>query len=222
MVTEKSMRLNMTQSGRFETHLTLAAVNMTKPSDEDRMIVRQWAANRKLKWTHILLSSGQHASQPMISYQQSGTLEIQKQTAFKLCQELNGLNEHVVRVKIEAHIDNACVPSHFTHETAKHADELYFEHHVKLCLNQQTNIDALRQIAEHHDARISANARRVRSDGNEERFLTQRVFRAGRDQAQEVLRDLLTELRNKEFAILEIESEYVVFDSNLPLDDGWK
>jgi len=51
---------------------------------------------------HIVLSSGQNASQPMISWQQSGTLETQKLKALELWTELTQLNQPAVRVKIEA------------------------------------------------------------------------------------------------------------------------
>jgi hypothetical protein len=212
----------MTDSDRFETHLTLAATSIAGPSDNDGSLIKEWATARNMKWTHILLSSGPNASQPMISWQQSGTLETQKLRSHELWTELTQLNQQVVRVKIEAHIDNACVPSQDSDETILRTDDLYFEHHVKLCLNQKSDMERLRQIAEHHDARISANARRVRLDGHAERFLTQRVFKAGKEKALKLLKDLLIDLGNNSFAILEVESEFVVFDSNLTLDDGWK
>jgi len=212
----------MADADRFETHLTLAAESVATPSDSDRSQIKEWATARNMKWTHIVLSSGQNASQPMISWQRSGTLETQKLRAHELWTELTQLNQHVVRVKIEAHIDNACVPSQAPHEMMLQSDDQYFEHHVKLCLHQQSDMECLQQIAAHHDARISANARRVRLDGHAERFLTQRVFKAGRERAMELLKGLLIDLKNNSFEILEVESEFVVFDSNLTLDDGWK
>ena len=56
----------MTDSDRFETHLTLAAASIAGPSDDDRSLIKEWATARNMKWTHIVLSSGQNASQPMI------------------------------------------------------------------------------------------------------------------------------------------------------------
>ncbi|MFR9722304.1 hypothetical protein ACL02R_02880 [Streptomyces sp. MS19] len=55
----------------------------------------------------------------------------------------------------------------------------YVEHHVKLLLPPRHDRAALERLATAHGARVSWNAPRVRADGRQERFVTQRRTGAG-------------------------------------------
>jgi hypothetical protein len=66
---------------------------------------------------------------------------------------------------------------------------------------------------------VSRNARRVRPDGRQERFVTQRLYRVGRETAKQHLDSLLNALNPYE--VLEIEEEFVVYDDNVTVDAGW-
>lgn len=68
---------------------------------------------------------------------------------------------------------------------------------------------------------VSWNARRVRDDGQEERFVTQRCRGIGRATAERRLAALLHDLHTAALHVCEVGREYVLHDDDLGLDDGW-
>ena len=202
-------------TGEFETHITIAP-----RFDSDIARLTTWATDHNVKFVHIELARGMAMSQPMVTYWGRGTLTDAREQA--KCYEalLNEAGFTVNRVKIEASVHAEGIPQ--TDEAAQCLfPTLYFEHHLKLCLAQNTNLATIAKIAEAHGAHLSRNARRVRGDGLQERFVTQRCTGEGLQTAQERLHHLVEALQNAGFVSLEKEEEYVVFDSNLSLDSGW-
>ena len=216
-------------AGDFETHLTLDARTPERIEEAAR-----WARANGLKFTHIRLDQGPSASQPMVTYHGHGTLAGELAVAERWAERLSGAGLPVTRTKIEASPKNTGVP--WTAEQA-HAlpEHCYFEFHVKLLLAPDADLDALTRLVEPHRARLSRNARRVREDGYQERFVTQRCSRVGRPTAWALYLDLLDELAGQglrylsprraseapEPGILDTEQEFVVHDSALDLDAGW-
>ena len=205
----------MSSLDKFETHISIAA---TDSGVLER--VRAWSDRHQLKWTHILLDSGRTPSQPMVTVWGTGLAVDQLRRAEGIVQELGRLGASVVRVKTEADVENRGIP--VTTAEVPPGESQYFEHHVKLLLESESQLDSLKLLAATHDARLSRNARRIHTNGSEERFVTQRVFRDGKDVAQRQLESLLEDLEFAHFEIVEIEQEYVVYDSNLDLDAGWR
>ena len=70
-------------------------------------------------------------------------------------------------------------------------------------------------------ARLSRNAFRAHIDGGEERFVTQRCYGVTLPEASARLTRLLEVVGDEGFAILDVEEEYVVWDSGVSLDAGW-
>ncbi|NEE24203.1 hypothetical protein G3M53_01815, partial [Streptomyces sp. SID7982] len=72
---------------------------------------------------------------------------------------------------------------------------------------------------------VSWNARQVRADGREERFVTQRCHRTGDRRAALALAlaldALLAELAAHGYEVVDVEREYVLLDSGPELDEGW-
>ena len=199
---------------RYETHLTLA--------DGDAEVterLRQWAVENRLKWTHILLQAGKSPSQPMITFWGSGSIADQRRRANEVANEVALRGGRVVRVKIEANLENDEVP--VSESEGQSEPNRYFEHHIKVLFSDIFELNALGQRVVECDARVSQNIRRQRADGRYERFITQRVYCHGRVQAKSRLDRLLSLLRNGELHVMEIEEEYVVFDSNIDTDSGW-
>ncbi|WP_323138536.1 hypothetical protein [Streptomyces sp. NBC_01571] len=97
-------------------------------------------------------------------------------------------------------------------------DERHFEHHVKLLLEADTDLAALAARVVPHGAHLSWNAR-VRAGAGHERFVTQRCRGVGADGAGRALERLLSELGG--FVVLSVEREFVLYDSDLSVDDGW-
>ncbi|WP_240809855.1 hypothetical protein [Actinomadura sp. WMMA1423] len=121
------------------------------------------------------------------------------------------------RTKIEAAPWNEGVPA-----SDAEADGLcYFEHHIKLLLDPGDDTAALAETVVPHGAHLSRNARRVRADGRSERFVTQRCHRVGARTAGQRLDTLTSVLRANGHDIASVEREFVVFDGNASLDDGW-
>ncbi len=201
--------------GEFETHLTVNA-----SSAEQVRALSLWAADRGVKCIHILLDRGATPSQPMLTYRDRGTFDAQLGAAHALAKELADAGFVVARFKLEIDADHPGAP-----QSERDAQRLtasqYFEHHVKLLLHANSDGGQLRELAERHAAHLSRNAFRIRNDGCQERFVTQRCIAVGRGEAQRCLRALLSELRAHHYEILETEEEFTVFDSNENVDAGW-
>jgi hypothetical protein len=182
--------------------------------------LRRWGGEHGVKCLHIVLDRGVSASQPMLTRWGRGDLAGQLQIAGALGRSLEAEGFPVTRIKIEAAVGNPGVPQSDA-EARDHPAERYFEHHVKLLLEDGADVSPLVEVAERHNAHLSRNALRVRDDGRRERFVTQRCRPVGRAEARRRLDGLLDALAPLGHPILEIEEEFVVYDSNLAIDEGW-
>ncbi|WP_225881982.1 hypothetical protein [Streptomyces aureocirculatus] len=178
----------------------------------------RWAHARGLGFTHIVLARGTTRSQPMVNLRGTGGLTAQLDASGRVVDDLARAEFRAVRVKVEAAPWAAGVPRHDA-EAARAGSGPYFEHHVKLRLPAGHDRGALAALVAPHRAHLSWNARRTRADGREERFVTQRCHGVGRATATDLLAALLADLADAH--ILEVEREYVLYDTNLSLDDGW-
>jgi hypothetical protein len=195
--------------GPFESHLTLAATASLEA-------LRAFAAQQGVKVTHIVLAGGVSPSQPMLTRHARGTLQTELAALEALAAACAAAGFVVTRTKIEVESDHAAAPA-----TAEEATDpaTYFEHHLKLLLPREADLSPLLAIAQAHHAHLSRNALRTRADGRQERFVTQRRHHATRDQASAALAELRRALAG--YSVLEVEQEFVIYDSNLALDAGW-
>lgn len=199
--------------GEFETHITLALAGQ-----EEFQSLSQWSQQHDLKCTHIVLERGVTTSQPMLTRESQGTLPEIFWQAETLKRDCEKAGFPVSRVKLEVPPWNAGVP--LTRADAP-PQEQYFEHHFKLLLPSDCDLSPLKEAVAPHGAHLSRNARRTRDDGQHERFVTQRCYGVGRQEAQAAFDELMCALRAHSFSILETEQEFVVYDSNFALDAGW-
>jgi hypothetical protein len=200
--------------GDFETHIT---VRGDDPAAVEAL--RLWAGRHGLRFHHIVLDRGRTPSQPMLGRRGHGRLSDERAAAHDLALRLAADGFAVCRVKIEAAPDNRDVPA--TDAEAVGDPGRYFEHHVKLALDAAGDLSALTAMAARHDARLSRNARRLRDDGRQERFVTQRCHGVGRPTAGARLRALLAALTAGGYDVVGVEEEYVVYDSDPGVDAGW-
>lgn len=147
------------------------------------------------------------------------SLDEQETAARQMASAIEALGERVVRIKTEADADNDDVPRVPGDVDAR--SHRYFEHHVKLLLPKDADLERLRMLVLPQGARLSRNARRQRNDGLEERFVTQRIFHVSQPEAREALELLVSLLVAGGFQILKTEAEFVLSDTNLSLDTGW-
>ncbi|MFD3312923.1 hypothetical protein [Streptomyces sp. NPDC058694] len=204
----------------YETHVT---VRCDSAAESERL--RCWAAGAGLKLTHIVLARGRMPSQPMVTLTGSPSYAAESARAREVAAHLRADGFVPVRVKIESSPWAPEVPR----EPCRTGDERYFEHHVKLLLDADTDLDLLAARVVPHGAHLSWNARRVRGDGHRgesggtggrhERFVTQRCRGVDAEGAGRLLELLLAELYG--FEVADVEREFVLHDSDLSVDDGW-
>ncbi|MFD0423389.1 hypothetical protein [Streptomyces parvus] len=214
--------------------------------DELRRLER-WAALRSdVKFTHIALARGRTASQPMLTLRGSRpSYEDELAAVRETGAALAGDGFAVARVKVECAPWAAEVPrddADVVGEEHPHGRR-HFEHHVKLLLEGAEGVEGVEEVEEaekneeaeendgdradlvavavRHGAHVSWNARRVRADGREERFVTQRCHRTGDRRAALALDALLAELAAYGYEVVDVEREYVLLDSGPELDEGW-
>ncbi|MBA2811455.1 hypothetical protein E0500_029940 [Streptomyces sp. KM273126] len=193
----------------YESHVT---VRCAGPDEWVRL--RRWAAAAGLKLTHIVLACGRMREQPMLTLSGSSSYAEQAARVRDVVAGLRTDGFEPVRVKTESTPWAPEVPARLCRD-----DERYFEHHVKLLLDADTDLAALAVRVVPHGAHLSWNARRVRAGARYEWFVTQRCRGVGADGAGRALERLLTELGG--FVMLGVEREFVLHDSDPSVDDGW-
>lgn len=201
--------------GHFEVHLTVRAAGPALAA------FRTWSEGAGCKCVHIVLDRGTQVEQPMATWRRSATiLPVVLAEATQRARDLDRAGFTVTRVKIEVDPSNEDVPA--TDAAAlQYPAENYFEQHVKLHRSTTAAREPLLQLCVAHGAHLSHNAWRQPIAGFEERFVTLRAHRLGRTAAEQRLERLVNALVAAGEQVLEVDSEYTVYDSNLALDAGW-
>jgi hypothetical protein len=202
-------------TGAFETHVTLAVL----PEDGIGEL-SMFAAGRDIKLALIVLDRGSTPSQPMLTLPGHGTLAAQVAAARSLSRELADAGFTVARIKVEAAPWNADIPAD-DGAAARLGHAMYFEHHVKVVLDDNPGDGPLTALVGRFGARLSRNARRHRADSRAEWFATQRCYRVGLPTAGAQLDALVSALTQAGHVPAEVEREFVVFDNAPSVDDGW-
>ncbi|MCQ4082485.1 hypothetical protein NGB36_18225 [Streptomyces sp. RB6PN25] len=198
----------------YETHVTVRC-----EGDEVARLQR-WAETAGLKLTRIVLARGRMISQPMLTLRAEGGLAAQHAAAEVLMARLRVAGFEPVRVKIETTPWSPQAPQDDASVRGQ-APDRYFEHHVKLLLDAGFDRQALTAVAVAHGAHLSWNARRIRLEGRQERFVTQRCHGVGARTAGRHLELLLTDLRSSGWEIPAVEREFVLYDNAPDVDAGW-
>ncbi|MFJ3834365.1 hypothetical protein ACWGHM_06520 [Streptomyces sp. NPDC054904] len=191
----------MSSHGTYETHVTVRC-----PDAVELERLESWAAARELKVTHILLARGRMLSQPMLTLPDRTSHE-------RLVPQLRAAGFDPVRVKVET------VP--WTTDSPGPGGG-YYEHHLKLRLPADYDGAALESLVTEHRANLSWNARRTLPgpDGQHERFVTQRC-RGTASGATAACDTLISVLVEAGYEVLSEEREFVLYDSDLSVDEGW-
>lgn len=200
-------------NGLFESHITVHA-----ETPEALARFKSACAEIGVKCLHIELDSGAHAFQPMIGATHRGDFATARGEAFELEATLTRRGFAVTRVKIEAFIENAGVP---TGDAEAMESGTYFEFHALVTLPSSDIPAALRSVCAAHGGHLSRNAFKRDPEGRTSRFVTLRVSGVGSTRADSIFGDFLNALREAGFELSKIRREFVVYDSNLELDAGW-
>lgn len=185
----------------YETHVTVRCADATELARLDA-----WAAARELKVTHIQLARGRMVSQPMLTLHDRTGHE-------RLVPQLRADGFDPVRVKVETVPWTTDLPG---------PGGGYFEHHLKLLLPADFDRPALEALVAPHGAHLSWNARRVGGGDWQVRFVTQRWRgAAGAAGAGAAFDALVGTLWSAGYEMGPGEREFVLYDSDLSVDDGW-
>ncbi len=200
---------------KFEIHWTIGP-----QSAEGMAALRSFAHGLKLKLTHIVLSHGDHPSQPMFTRRETAPYRTVLQSAIRVAEQLVESGFEVARTKIEQDLSD---PTTVVEQLPFVAggSKAYFEQHVKICLRRSDEISQLRALGAARNAHLSRNALRVDDQGRDERFLTQRVYSPEMDAAMTAFDSLYDSVHAEGIQIVSDEREYVVYDSRPTIDSGW-
>ena len=173
-----------------------------------------------VKAIHIELPYGNAPSHLITGSFHKGPFEKVKAEAKGLASELSNRGFNVTRIKIEAMIRNSLVPPN--DEVAKSSDpSSYFEFHVKVAVDEHTDLKHLMDQCVDFGVHLSRNASNKMADGVVMHFATLRVHQRGREAAVAFFQQFLSHLRGLDYKLSNILQEYTVFDTNIRLDDGW-
>ena len=197
--------------GEYEIHVTvdIESARFSK--------FKQICEQENAKALIIELEHGDSPVQPMLSQLIRLSPNAAAEHISRLVSVLEPFN--VTRVKVEASPRNQGVPR-LDSEALGLPVDCYFEHHIKLLLTVDEDIEELSKNLKPFFGHISRNALK-RTDVGQERFVTQRFFQCGDDEANKKLLDLKRYLQQREIAIKKVIREFNIFDSNVGLDRRW-
>lgn len=196
--------------GAFEAHVTVRC--------QAAELARFTAACDGLGVKHLVIDLADLPAQPMTSTVHRGDLHGVLGEVHGLARTLEAQGFEVVRTKLEALGRSRDLPS----TDAEAEPGRYFEYHLKLVLPPGADLAPARAVASAHGAHLSRNARRIREGGATERYLTLRAPGVGLAEADARFAALEAHVRALPVWITRRIREYVVHDSNLALDHGWR
>ena len=199
--------------GTFEAHVTITA------DLAERERFRAICAQLSVKCVLIELPQGATRTQPMTSTYHHGDLADVTREVAALAVAVRGAGFVVSRVKLEAVTTNEGVPAS-DEEAARFPPSNYFEFHAKATLPVGADLAPLRALCATHQAHLSSNAFKS-DDVSCERFVTLRVYAAGRVRAESAFDALLADLDAAGHAVTNRLREYTIYDSNAAVDAGW-
>ena len=199
--------------GTFEAHVTITA------DLAERERFRVTCAGLGIKCVLIELPQGATRTQPMTSTYHRGDLADAAREVAALAGAVREAGFAVSRVKLEAVTTNEGVPA-TDEEAARLPPGNYFEFHAKVTLPAGADLAPLRALCGNHRAHLSSNAFKA-DDESCERFVTLRVYAAGRVRAEAAFDALLADLDAAGHAVTNRLREYTIYDSNAAVDAGW-
>ncbi len=202
-------------SGWFEAHVTVQQL-----SDSQIPIFNHICEDLGVKSIQIQLSRGDVMVQPMTCSRHQGSFQEIYLEVLDIARVLQSNGLEVSRLKIEAHPDNIGVPKD-GFEARHHSDKNYFEHHLKVLLDTQSDKQTLFDICQLHQAHLSSNAFKQMEDGQYQNFITTRAYGLGKDEAYTRFEMLKQDIADLGITILKHFTEYCVFDTNIDLDKNW-
>jgi hypothetical protein len=195
--------------GTFKIHITVDNHNMKHFLNICQ--INKW------KSIFIYLNNGYHSKQLMTSFHLNGKYpNIIQQIQTLIDTHFKDLN--IIRLKIKSLVFNDGVPDYKIDKLLFWDKKTnYFEFHYQILIKsieelQKLNLDNI-HLAHNQFKKISENEMYY--------ILTMRLFNVGKNKALIQNNSTIQYLTNHSFPPLKVESQFVVYDSNIDLDNGW-
>lgn len=198
-------------SGSYEIH-----ISVDKDSSLD--VLYNLCEKFEAKAIVINLIQGKTRSQPMLCKRLIG---VPNEVCDIVENIYHGVSEKLLinRLKIEANTKNKGIPSS-NEEAEKMPNYCYFEHHIRLNIENEIDIvkfsDELKKYNGHLSKNEFSSNKQLKN-----RFVTQRFYKMGNNQAKEKLEEMCKFIDDKNIKYDKKIREYNIYDSNIMLDDGW-
>jgi hypothetical protein len=207
--------MNITYAGLFEAHITVSTLS---PRESKRFT--ETCNQLNIKAIQIELSRGDVPIQPMTCSTHKGNFTTVLNEVTELARQLKRAGFEVTRQKIEAAPFNQGIP--ITADDAQnHAADNYFEHHLKILFEKESNFVEIQQVCIAHGAHLSRNAFENRADHSKTYFITLRGYSMGLEEAMIRFNALKQAITHLKINILKNITEYCVYDDRLNLDANW-
>ena len=207
--------MNTTYAGLFEAHITVSNLS---PSESKRFM--ETCNQLSIKAIQIELSRGDVPIQPMTCSTHKGDFTTVLNEVTGLAHQLKRAGFEVTRQKIEAAPFNQGIPM-TDMDAQNHASDNYFEHHLKILFEKESNFNEIQSVCIAHGAHLSRNAFENRVDNTKTYFITLRCYSIGLETAMIRFNALKQAITHLKINILKNITEYCVYDDRLNLDANW-
>ncbi len=199
----------------YEAHVTVAL-----RKGQTVQTFREICTAIGVKAIHIELPAGKVPTHFITGSIHAGELAVVVRQVEHLVERIEEAGLVATRTKIEAMVQNKCVPLS-DEDAVRRQNSNYFEFHTKVTLSEAESLDPLSRICEFFGAHLARSASNKFGNGSTQRFVTLRFHSAGRTTAEKTFSRLIQALRDADYHPTHFLKEYVVVDTNLELDAGW-
>lgn len=178
-------------------------------------LLRLYCKDRKIKPILAVSLSGDYRNQLMISKFTNGTALEVIDKAFIIKKDMENYGLKVFRVKVEAMMNNKGCPKE---DEKPIRMEDYWEFHLKLDIDNSTELKKLQNVAKKHGCGISYNVFKREL----EPLITLRVYNRSYNQAMKLKAYLIEDIKLAGFVCNNgIQQEFSIFDTNIDMDKNW-
>ncbi len=203
--------------GLFELHVTVDCSDVGAFSQFCQKMDKP-----KLKPVVIELPYGENQKQVMTSNWVVGSYEKACGILQQVTKLVSSQGYSISRSKIEALASTKGVPE-TSEQVTTFPESNYFEFHAKVVIpdEKMSRIEELSKLALSKNAHLSKNGLKQEKPGLNARFVNLRVSLKPKNEAFKLRDELVQALNEADWQTEKVQSEYVVYDSNLKYDQGW-
>ncbi|CAF1386676.1 unnamed protein product [Didymodactylos carnosus] len=200
-------------NGTFEVHITVENNDMEHFLNVCKI--------NKLKSIFIHLNNGNNPKQLMTSSYHVGTYSNIVEE-IKTLANIQFKDFNIIRLKIESLPSNNGIPENDIDKLLFwDINSNYFEFHYKILISSLNQLRRLKKLCITYELYLARNAFKTISINEMYYIITMRLFNVSRVNAFIRNDTIINYLTMNHFPPLKVEREFVVYDSNIDLDNGW-